>query len=59
MIKMLEKFEKLLQKQIHLLQITRQNSEIQDHNLEQKEIILIKQLNNLIQNKNKLEKSVI
>jgi len=59
MVKMLEKFEKLLQKQINLLHITRQNSEIQDHNLEQKEIILTKQLNNLILNKNKLEKSVI
>lgn len=59
MISMLEKFEKLLEKQIKLLKITNSNLEILDVNLDKKQIILTNQLNNLRENKNKLEKSVI
>jgi len=59
MLSMLEKFEKLLEKQINLLKITNSNSEILDLNVQKKEIILTTQLNNLRKNKNKLEKSLI
>jgi len=59
MVSMLEKFEKLLEKQIKLLKITQSNSDILDANLDKKEIILTHQLKNLRKNKSKLEGSII
>ncbi len=60
MISMLEKFRKLLEKQIELLRITQKNNNTKINNeLTYKEIILEKKLNILKQNIYKLEKSVI
>ena len=59
MISMLKKYEELLKKQINLLKITQSNNEVFDKTLDQKEIILNRQLNILKQNIEKLEKSLI
>jgi len=59
MISMLEKFENLLEKQINLLRITKSNSEVLDLNLDKKEILLKHKLKILINNKRKLEGSIL
>jgi len=59
MISMLEKFEKLLEKQIELLIITKSNSNVSDLTLDKKEVSLNHQLDILRSNKRKLEGSVI
>jgi len=59
MVSMLEKFEKLLEKQINLLRITKSNLEILDVNLDKKEILLKHKLYVLISNRKKLKGSVM
>lgn len=60
MVSMLEKFEKLLEKQIYLLKTTELNNSTKiNNNLSLKKINLEHQLNILKSNKSKLERSVI
>ncbi|MDQ7009617.1 MAG: hypothetical protein Q9M94_04985 [Candidatus Gracilibacteria bacterium] len=59
MISMLNKFEKLLEKQINLLKITKSNTDVSNLTLDKKEISLNHQLDILRSNKSKLKGSVM